>query len=181
MKILTVITVVMILALPILALAQEEAETGKDDSFMERIRKAAELIKTSEEAREAGIPEEEVAEVLKGAHERGLSPGETEEILAESTATTDEFGPVDNFGAFVEAKLDEGLRGQELAAAIHEEHRQRGKGKGHGKHKMKEVKHKGHKEDQKGRHVEGDHDDDGDEDEEEHDDDQVEGYGKSDK
>lgn len=175
---LTVIAAVVILALPILALAQEEAETGKDASLMERIQKAADLIKTSKEAREAGIPEEEVAEVLKGARERGLSPEEAEEVLAVSTAAAEESGPVDDFGAFVQAKLDEGLRGQELAAAIHEEHRQRGKGKGHGKHNMKAEKHKGHKEDQEGRHVQGEHDDDGDEDGEEPDDDRGKGHGK---
>ncbi|MCK9995047.1 MAG: hypothetical protein KAH56_02070 [Candidatus Krumholzibacteria bacterium] len=179
MKKLTVIAAVIILALPILALAQEEAETDKNTSSMERIRKAAELIKTSNEAREAGIPEEEVTEVLEGARKRGLSTEETQEVLAESTAAIEESGPIDNFGAFVQAKLDEGLRGRELAAAIHEEHRQQGKGKGHGKHEMKEEKHKGHKGDKKGRHVEGDQDHDGDEDEEDHDDDQGEGHGKS--
>lgn len=142
MKKLMMIITVIALALPILAVAQEESETGKDLSLMERIQKAADLIKTSREAREAGIPEEEVTEVLEGARERGLSPAETDEVLAESTAAVEESGPVDNFGAFVQAKLDEGLRGQELAAAIHEEHKKHGKGKGHGKDKGKKEKGK---------------------------------------
>ena len=172
MKKLILIAALAALALPCLAPAQEEAESGQELSLSEKIQKATELIKTSREAREAGIPEEEVAEVLEGARERGLSPEETEEVLAESTAAIDESGPVDNYGAFVQAKLDEGLRGKELAAAIHEEHRKHGKGKGHGKHKKE--KHKGDDKDQEGRQENGDHDhedhdDDGDDDDEDND------------
>ncbi len=187
MKKLTLMAALMIVALPVLAIAQEDTETAKEAPLLERIQKAAELIKTSREAREAGIPEEEVKEVLEGARERGLSPGETEEILAESTTAVHESGSVDNFGAFVQAKLDEGLRGKELAAAIHEEHRLngKGKGKGHAKHKMKNEEHKGQRQDQDGRHHEGDNDDRDDEDhdmeqsdDENKDRDKREGHGK---
>jgi hypothetical protein len=181
MKMLMLIAALMIVAFPLLASAQEEGEKAKDVSFLERIQNAAELIKTSREAREAGIPEEEVKEVLEGARERGLSPGETEEVLAESTAAVKESGPVDNFGAFVETKLDEGLRGKELAAAIHEEHRLHGKskgkdkgqGKGQTKQKMKKEENKGQHQDQD-RHREGDDDDLDDEDR-----DNRESHGKS--
>ncbi|MEN8006573.1 MAG: hypothetical protein ABFS42_06125 [Candidatus Krumholzibacteriota bacterium] len=135
MRYLTLTAAVLMIALPFLALAQEESGSTEEVSILERVQKAAELITASKEAREAGIPEEEVAKVLKDARERGLSPRETEGILSESTSAVEESGPVDNFGGFVQAKLDEGLRGKELAAAIHAEHRQHGKGKGHGKQK----------------------------------------------
>jgi hypothetical protein len=183
MKKLTVIVGVALLLLPVMVVAQEKAVSDEEASVLERLQKAAGLIKTSNEAREAGIPEEDVAEVLAGAREQGLSPEETEEVLAESTAAVNESGPVDNFGAFVQTKLDEGLRGQELAAAIHEEHRHNGKGKGHEKHKGKQDKHKGHKHGQEGRHGDGDDDgdyDDDDDHDDDHDDDddKHEGHGK---
>jgi hypothetical protein len=169
---------VIVLILPVMTWAQEETDSAEGPSLLERLQKAAELIKTSEDAREAGIPEEDVAEVLKEAHERGLSPEETEAVLAESTEAVKESGPVDNFGAFVQSKLDEGLRGQELAAAIHEEHRLHGKGKGHGKDRGNKGKHKGHKHDQKGdRPGDDDADDDDDHEENHGDDDEAKGKG----
>lgn len=151
-----------LLALPILVLAQEKTESATEPSLLERVQKAAALIKTSEEAREAGIPEEDVAEVLESARDNGLSPQETEAVLTETTEVIKETGPVDNFGAFVQSKLDEGLRGKDLADAIHEEHRHHGKGKGHGKQKGKKEEHKGHKHDHEGRHADSDDDDDDD-------------------
>ena len=160
MKKLMLIGVLLLIAAPVLAIAQEETETAAEESLLTKIQKAAELIKTSREAREAGIPEEDVKDVLEGARERGLSAEETEAVLAESTAAVEESGPVDNFGAFVQARLDEGLRGQDLAAAIHEEHRQRGKGKGHGKSKMKENGRKGGPKDKGNRPEKADRDDD---------------------
>ena len=133
MKIVLITAAALLLAAPLGAYAQEETETGKDATLGEWIQKAADLITTSNEAREAGIPAEDVAKVLEISREQGFSPEETQEVLVVSTEAVEESGPVDNFGAFVQAKLAEGLRGQELAAAIHEEHRQRGQGKGHGK------------------------------------------------
>lgn len=145
MKKLMILTSLLILVLPMLVFAQEEAEAEEELSLLERVQRAAEIVTASEEAREVGMSEEEVNEVLEGARDRGLSPAETGDVLNESTEAVKESGPVDNFGAFVQAKLDEGLRGKELAHAIHEEHRLHGKGKGHGKHNdMKKEKHKGH-------------------------------------
>ena len=146
MKFLLLFSMVLVLATP--ALAQDEAEPAKELTILERAQRAAELIQASQEARSAGIPEEEVKEVLEGARDRGLTPDETEAVLSESTAAVEESGPVDNFGAFVQARLDDGLRGKELAAAIHEEHKLHGKGKGHGKDKGKGKGH-GHSHDKK--------------------------------
>ena len=174
MKFLLLFTMVLILATP--ALAQDDAEPIREPTLLERAQRAAELIQASQEARAAGIPEEEVKDVLEGARDRGLTPEETEEVLSESTAAVEESGPVDNFGAFVQARLDEGLRGKELAAAIHEEHKLHGKGKGHGKDKGKSHGHS-HGDD---KHDDEDHEDhEGhDEDNGDDDDDKQDGKGK---
>ena len=170
MKFLLLFSMVLILATPTLALAQDEAEPTREPTLLERAQRAAELIQASQEARTAGIPEEEVKEVLEGARHRGLTPEETEEVLSESTAAVEESGPVDNFGAFVQARLDEGLRGKELAAAIHEEHKLHGKGKGHGKDKG-HGKHekKMNKKERRGE-ADGDRHDDDEHDDEDHED-----------
>jgi hypothetical protein len=69
------------------------------------------LPRTSQILRESGVPDEEVQSVIEAASVR-------------------EHGPVDNFGAFVQDQLAAGLRGRDLAAAIHAEHARRGIGKG---------------------------------------------------
>lgn len=178
MKFLLLFSMVLALAAP--ALAQDEAEPAKELTILERAQRAAELIQASQEARSAGIPEEEVKEVLEGARDRGLTPEETEEVLSEATAAVEESGPVDNFGAFVQARLDDGLRGKELAAAIHQEHKLHGKGKGHGKDKDKgKGKGKGKDHGHSHRHGDDDHDDEVHEDHEGHDgDDQDKEDGK---
>lgn len=178
MKILMLFVALLILALPVLVMAQDEAETPKELTLLERARQAAVLIQASQEAREAGIPEEEVKDVLEGARDRGMTPKETEEVLTESTAAVEESGPVDNYGAFVQARLDEGLRGKELAAAIHQEHKLHGKGKGYGKGQAKHEMKKEKKEKQK-KHGEanGDRDDDND-DHDDDDQDEQDGKGK---
>lgn len=130
------------------ALAQD---TGVRDSLEVRVKtelsKIEEMLKViqlpgqAEEAREAGVPDEDIRVILEESARRKLPPADTEIILEESITSVRENGPVDNFGAFVQMKLDEGLRGRDLAAAIHQEHRLRGKGKGHGKGQAKDNKH----------------------------------------
>lgn len=88
------------------------------------------LPRVSEILREKGIPAEEVEEAVISARRRGLPPDETAVILEEAATSVDENGPIDNFGAFVQEQLDNGLRGRDLAAAIHAEHARRGIGKG---------------------------------------------------
>ncbi len=102
----------------------EVAEAAAD------ILAALKLPQVAERVREAGVPREDVEDVVMAAKDRGMSPGETAEILEASSEAVDDHGPVDNFGAFVQARLDEGLRGRDLAAAIRAEHEARGIGKG---------------------------------------------------
>ena len=111
--------------------AEAPAETREPtamERLRERIRRAARLPEAAGEAREAGIPEEEVEKVITEARRRRIPASEVETVLVESAASARENGPVDNFGAFVQSQLDQGLRGRELAEAIHREHAARGKG-----------------------------------------------------
>ena len=90
---------------------------------------AIQLPLVANDAREAGIPEDQVRGVLEQNRDRGVPVEDTVEVLESGAEAAEEHGPVDNFGAFVQSQLDAGLRGQELAAAIHAEHAARGKGK----------------------------------------------------
>jgi hypothetical protein len=97
----------------------------------ERLLRAARLPKEADECRRKGVPDADMKETLRAAKRKGLKSEEMADVTSEQRKAIDEHGPVDNFGAFVQSKLDEGLRGRELAAAIHAEHAKRGKGKGY--------------------------------------------------
>jgi hypothetical protein len=94
---------------------------------------AADLPARAEALRKAGVKPEEVKEALRAVREAGLPASEARDVLDESADAVEENGSVDNFGAFVREQVRAGKRGQELAEAIHAEHRERGMGKGHGK------------------------------------------------
>lgn len=115
------------------AIAQDTA-TGEARTAVEPtvrgILEAILLPGLTQEARRAGIPEEDIAIVLDTSREQQLPPVQRREIFQSVTEIAREEGPIDNFGAFVQARLAEGLRGRALAEAIREEHRLRGKGKG---------------------------------------------------
>ncbi len=119
-----------------------------DPTGANRVLDIIDLPRVAEEARESGVADEDIRIILKEAGDRKMAPAETESILRECGAAARESGPVDNFGAFVQSRLAEGMHGPELAAAIHEEHRLHGKGKGHGKvkgkvHRKREAHGKG--------------------------------------
>ena len=99
--------------------------------------RATRLPVVANDLRSAGVPDPEVAAAIRTTQEHGLSAGDAEEVLEEGGRAAREHGPIDNFGAFVQDRLDEGLRGRELAQAIREEHARSGKGKGHDKSKGK--------------------------------------------
>jgi len=106
------------------------------ESLRDRMQRAIRLPRTTEEARKEGVPEEEVREVLRTGRERGIPPGEMEEILEAENEELRRGGGADNFGAAVQEMKASGLRGRELADAIHAEQVARGmkkpKGKGRG-------------------------------------------------
>jgi hypothetical protein len=95
-----------------------------------RIRAILNLPSRADEVRKAGVPDSTVQRVIEIFGQKRVPPEEAEQILITERDAAREHGPTDNFGAFVQARLDEGLRGRELAAAIRAEHAARGKGRG---------------------------------------------------
>lgn len=130
-----------------------KAKTATKEKVQTQEKLPAKIPDVQEEARlarEAGIPDEDVKMIMTQARERNLSPEETGAILREGRLARQENGPVDNLGLFVKARLDEGLRGPDLAQAIQQEHKLHGKGQAH-LQKMEqkgkaEMKQKGKKE-----------------------------------
>lgn len=121
--------------------AQDEAAVRQEE-MKQRLLRAIRLPGTVQEARTAGVPEEEIRGTLVKGRERNVPAGEMQELLEVEVESVKEHGPIDNFGAFVQSKLDQGLRGRELAEAIRMEHSARGQGKGKasGKSGGKEMK-----------------------------------------
>ena len=112
------------------AAAPAPAQTSSD--WVTRILAATNLPVSVAEAREEGAPQEDVRRVLDVLQRERVPADEAVKVIDEERAARREYGPVDNFGAFVQSKLQQGLRGQDLAAAIRAEHAARGKGKGQG-------------------------------------------------
>jgi hypothetical protein len=110
-----------------------------------RMLRAILLPLTSGEARKAGIADVEIRELLGLARQRRIPADEMELVLREEVRSARQHGPIDNFGAFVQDRLDHGLRGRELATAIRSEHERRGMGRRSGgktKAKDREAKKK---------------------------------------
>jgi hypothetical protein len=91
---------------------------------------AAELPVVAAQARNDGIAAGEVRAAIEALERARVRAGDARVVLQEARDAHREHGPVDNFGAFVQARLDAGLRGRELAAAIRAEHAARGRGRG---------------------------------------------------
>ena len=98
-------------------------------SAAERVLAAALIPGLAVDARAAGVAEKEIGTLLDVFRTKSVPAGEAKVILDEEVRGVRAHGPVDNFGSFVQARLAEGLRGQQLAAAIRAEHAARGKGR----------------------------------------------------
>lgn len=107
------------------AMAQESVSDR-----LEAIRQAMRLPTVTQEARVLGVPERDLQSVFATAREQRLPAGYLAEVLAVENEAIRKHGPIDNFGAFVQERLKAGLRGRELADAIHAEHTARGMGHG---------------------------------------------------
>ena len=118
-------TMPALLALSLIA-APASAQTP---DWVQVMISAAGLPIAADSARKEGVPSDDVRAVLESMRNKNIPANEAKDILNEARAAHREHGPVDNFGAFVQAKLDAGLRGRDLAAAIRAEHAARGKGK----------------------------------------------------
>lgn len=89
---------------------------------------AAQLPVAAAEARRDGIANAEIRKVLDALFNAGVPAYEAVTLVETERQAHREHGPTDNFGAFVQAQLAAGKRGQELAAAIRAEHARQGKG-----------------------------------------------------
>jgi len=91
---------------------------------------AANLPVVTLEARKDGVPADDIHRVLDAMRAKNVPASDAETVIDEERTARREHGPVDNFGAFVQSKLDAGMRGHDLAAAIRAEHVAHGKGNG---------------------------------------------------
>ena len=114
-----------VLALSLLANSAASAQTP---DWVTVLLDAAMLPVSANAARGEGVPGDEVRAVLEALRGKNVPAHEARGVLDEARNARREHGPVDNFGAFVQSKLDAGLRGRDLAAAIRAEHVARGKG-----------------------------------------------------
>ncbi len=117
---------ITLVAAAVFASSLHAQETPTKPSILEAIL----LPRVSDELRKEGVPDDDVRVAIEEAMRKRLPPDETKQVLDETARTVRETGPIDNFGAYVQTQLDSGLRGRELAAAIHAEHARRGIGKG---------------------------------------------------
>lgn len=111
---------VVLLSLPSTVVAQD---------WLDKILTAAFLPVSAAEAREAGVTDAQVRDVLGTLRRNRLPADDAWRVFDEEVRAVREGGPKGNFGAFVQTQLDAGLRGRELAAAIREEHRRQGIGR----------------------------------------------------
>ena len=102
--------------------------------WVTQILTAAQLPVATAQARREGAPNDEIRAVLDVMKNANVPASEATAVIDTTNAVVREHGPVDNFGAFVQAQLAAGKRGRELAAAIRAEHARAGKGHGHADH-----------------------------------------------
>ena len=98
-------------------------------SILEQIQGALRLPTIATDARQSGVPDDQVTGVLEQIRRRRLPAGDASRVMDEELRAVREGGPANNFGAFVQSRLDAGLRGRELAEAIRAEHARRGIGR----------------------------------------------------
>jgi hypothetical protein len=89
---------------------------------------AADLPVSTARARREGASNAEIRDALDALRSAKVPAHEARQLIDEERDARRRNGPVDNFGAFVQSKLQAGLRGRDLAAAIRAEHAARGKG-----------------------------------------------------
>ena len=113
-----------------LSIGSSRPAVAQVPDWVNQILTAAQLPVVTAEARREGVNDEEIRGVLDAMSKAKVPAHEATAVIDTARAVRREHGPVDNFGAFVQAQLASGKRGRELAAAIRAEHRRAGKGKG---------------------------------------------------
>lgn len=124
----------LLIFISVAALAQPgSAQQTQPSSESTIITNLLNLPLAVEAARRAGIPGGTISDVLDSLRRRRVPAEDAEQILRGEVEAVERGAPKENFGAFVNAQLARGLRGRELAAAIHAEHARRGIGQGRGR------------------------------------------------
>lgn len=98
---------------------------AQGDARRMRLQRALELPAQAHAARERGTPNEEVSEALDALEEENVGADESAELLRVDGEAAAEHGAHQRLGDFVEAQLEQGVRGRELAEAIRNERAQR--------------------------------------------------------
>ena len=114
--------VVATLAFSTPALAQQD--------WVKDLLLAAQLPVVALDARNDGIANNDIGAIIDAVRRAGLPARDAVFILDTARVVRRDYGPTDNFGAFVQSQLAAGKRGTDLAAAIRAEHARMGKGRG---------------------------------------------------
>lgn len=101
---------------------QTRVPTAADSAIL----RAIDLPRVMQRAREAGVPDSSLRGILDRMRNRGIPPEEAAAAVEMEVETVERGGSKDNFGSFVRAQVESGLRGRELAAAIRAERQRRG-------------------------------------------------------
>lgn len=118
----------VLIPLLVLGPALLEAQAESSAALASRITAAAALPALAEEIRGSGVRRSELTSLLDVFRTKNIPAPDAKVILEEERSAARDHGPVPGLGSFVQARLDEGLRGRELAAAIRAEHAARGIG-----------------------------------------------------
>lgn len=101
---------------------------GTPTALDSALNRALNLPHIMQRARAAGIPDSSVRGILAEMRRRGVPAEDAEPALEMEVDAVEAGGQRDNFGAFVRAQVESGLRGRELAARIRAERQARGLG-----------------------------------------------------
>src|SRR5574339_393269 len=74
---------------------------------------ASNLPVSTSEARKEGASNTDIQQVREVLQKEKVPADQAREVIDEERAARREHGPVDNFGAFVQARLQQGLRGRD--------------------------------------------------------------------
>lgn len=128
-------TTYIALALLVASAAQAQSSTGAPQTRVptaadSAIFRALDLPRVMQRARDVGIPDSTVRGIMDAMRRRGIPAGEAIPAVELEVEAVEQGGAKDNFGSFVRAQVESGLRGRELAAAIRAERERRGMGPG---------------------------------------------------
>lgn len=137
--------------------AQTRVPTAADNAIV----RALDFPMIMQRARAAGAADSTLANVLEAMRKRGLPAHDAAAALETEVEIVEQGGNKDNFGQFVKAQVESGLRGQDLAAAIRAERARRGMGPDRFEREEKEKKEKKER-DERGNRPDGDDDRDDD-------------------